>query len=344
MALYLAFYINKDDINNVDSPYKAIRMEPATVDYLTSYYMLQSYKYFKYPGFIIQASTKEVLDKFINELKKISHLSLESFISDIIVLIKKYGSSILLMWERWEPIDNTINSAATKMLLPTEKNYPVGMNPRNKALWTHVIRNYRSDIRKYQHPKKQWSTAKILYERICNLNGLTPFITVPVSKQPEDMREQARSDLVAKLKDGYEKGNMLSTAIYDNMSSYGWANGISTKWGYVEGPWTDKVTGHLFKKIELNGDIDYREIVKHLHKDEAFRKVNFSTAELPIGAYVSVVFMANPKNKNEMFLYIKFSLDRKKAAILLGLNENDAPIKFKDSLKNWVTDIFIIKQ
>lgn len=357
--IYQAIYFDK--YKSGDN--RVVFVEPLFIDYNTAYYVLQSYKYSIFPGVVLQFPSNDNAQKFSDEINKISlelsKDSVEKMYDAVINYIKNDNDfEPILMWKR---SPNEVKSSITlstseytvcsqnqknivsgaKIPLPTELVMPAGINVRCKNIWKFVIRNYREKIRSYPKAEEQWTAAIIIFKRVCYKNNLRPFVKVPVAKNSPDVVEDERNKLVKKIKDGFDKSEMLLLAIMDNFISYGWASKLSDEWKYNGIEKATTFSGMLFKELILYHDKTYKDVNNYLNKNEGFKKLSYENAELNIDSVTSIIFQKHNSKPNYMFVIIKFSFDKRMAHTLLTIDEKATNDDIMKEINRWVTDTFI---
>ncbi len=339
MPLFESLYI---DPNRKD---KIIILNPVVQDVNLAYLVLRTNQYKDYPAIVIQLPDKKSLEIFNTKINKIQENNINSIFKDIIALTKKIGLKI--MWQRKPQVvpdnSNSIVEAAERLPVPTETRFPLGMNPRNKGIWIFTVRNHRKTIRSYLSIEEQWAAAKLIYEKICYKNNLTPFLAIPKITQPAEEMEKEREKLVDRIKKGYEKADILIESIYDNMTLYDWTQSLEEEYQYNGMEKLARFSAMLYKDFVLNTNQNSAGALKYLHEQEAFRRASHDIAELRIDSITSIVFQKHKAKTKENNLYaiIKFSFDKRMLAILLDLSEKETNNKYTNELRKWVKDTFL---
>jgi hypothetical protein len=336
--IYQAVYIDK----NRFGADQVVFIEPIVEDYNTAFYVLQSYKYSVYPGIIIQSPDEKSaqmlsddIDKFSKNIKVSDYIGLYYELREFL----QNQKDIIIMWER-KPVESSV--LAARVPIPTEIMMPVGINTKAKNIWKYIIRNYREKIRSYSNIEEQWAVAIIIFKRVCYKNNLRPFSVIPISKKSSDVLEEERDKLVKKIQTGYERAEMLISAIVDNFKSYGWVSRLDDKWQYNGVEKATRFSAMLFKDLVLAQDKTYKEINNYLNKNEGFKKLSYEDAELNIDSITSVIFQKHKSKTNYEYVIIKFSFDKKILAVLLGLDEKSTNDEFMKSMNRWVKDKYVV--
>jgi hypothetical protein len=328
---------------------RVVMVEPLFLDYTTAYYTMLSYKYSIFPCVIVQAPDENIAQTFSDAVDKLSKTYKSNSIKDIyskLLDFIKNQKDIIIMWQRSPgKINDTedVKAAATKIPLPTELNIPNGINVKAKGIWKFIIRNYREKIRSYTKVEEQWAVAIIIYKRVCYKNNLRPFSYVPISKKSDEAIEEERNKIVNKIQDGYDKSEMLISAIVDNFTSYGWASRIDDSWKYNGVEKATRFSAMLFKDLVLAPDKTYKEINNYLNKNEGFKKLSYEDAELNIDSITSIIFQKHASKANYVYVIVKFSFDKRVASLLFGLEEKASNDEFMKAMQHWVKDKYIAK-